>query len=83
MSDYEAAADNSPGSLLLIEGGAQVAGFAELLYNAGDRLFEGACDVPTLLAPTAFAGAHLHQLQAKVLLACPEALLHLCPTQTQ
>ncbi len=50
----------------ILRSGAQVAGFAELLFNAGDRLFEGACDVPTLLAPAAFAGAHIHQLQPRV-----------------
>ena len=44
----------------------QVAGFAELLFNSVDKLFEGACDVPTLLSPTAFAGAHVHQLLPKV-----------------
>jgi len=44
----------------------QVAGFAELLFNCVDKLFEGACDVPTLLSPTAFTGAHVHQLLPKV-----------------
>ena len=35
----------------------------QVLCNHIDRLFEGTCDVPQLLAPTTFAGAHLTRMQ--------------------
>lgn len=38
----------------------------QVLCNHGQRLFEAACDVPQLLAPTPFAGAHLTRLQPQV-----------------
>lgn len=66
IQDTEAHADNTPQSLLLLEGDMALAGFAEQLFNASERLYEASCDVPTLLAPIAFAGAHIQHLESRV-----------------
>ncbi len=42
----------------------------QVLCNHIDRLFEGTCDVPQLLAPTTFAGAHLTRMQPQARARC-------------
>ena len=53
-----AGTDRPPGINLLT-----ATGTVQVLCNHIDRLFEGTCDVPQLLAPTTFAGAHLTRMQ--------------------
>lgn len=42
----------------------------QVLCNHIDRLFEGTCDMPQLLAPTTFAGAHLTRMQPQARAKC-------------
>ena len=58
--------DNSRESLLWFEGPLEVQGLFEYLFNEQRKVCGEECDVPVLLAPTAFPGACLKQTRPKV-----------------